>query len=188
MEALWDSEDGAPLVLFALPDENARENRFEVAIPKLGSLIITRDPNGHVRGLNEFIGEHPPVSKVFWSFRVMVGMGLLMIATASLGVFLIWKKGELPPLFLKFLVAMTFSGWVGSVAGWYVSEMGRQPWLVTGILKSRDAVADLPPENVAVTLAAYLITYAILLVAYVASLFYLARKEMAKPSATPAAL
>lgn len=179
MEALWHSEDGAPMVLFAIPDEEARKNHAEIAIPKLGSLIITRDPNGHVQGLNEFEGEHPRVAPVFWSFRIMLGIGGLMIATATIGIFLMWKKRQWPDLYLKLLVAMTFSGWVGTIAGWYVTEIGRQPWLVTGILKAKDAVADLPPEHVAVTLVAYLVTYVILLVAYIGSLFYLARKEMA---------
>ncbi|MBC2607842.1 cytochrome ubiquinol oxidase subunit I [Pelagicoccus albus] len=186
MEALWDSEDGAPLVLFALPDEEARENKFEIAIPKLGSLIITRDPNGHVQGLNEFEGEHPRVSPVFWSFRIMVGTGMIMIAVSAVGAYLIWKKREWPKLYLQILLAMTFSGWVGTVSGWYVTEIGRQPWLVYGILKTKDAVADLPPEHVALTLTGYLVTYVLLFIAYIGSLFYLARKEAATESKTPA--
>lgn len=179
MEALWESEDGAPFVLFAIPDEEKRENRMELAIPKLGSLIITRDPNGHVQGLNEFEGQHSRVTPVFWSFRIMLGVGGLMIATASLGAYLLWRKRTWPKPYLKLLLAMTFSGWVGTVAGWYVTEIGRQPWLVTGILKAKDAVADVPPEHVATTLVAYLTTYSFLLVAYIGSLFYLSRKEMA---------
>ena len=177
-EALWESGDGVPLVLFALPDEATRENRMEIAIPKLGSLIVTRDLNGHVRGLNEFEGEHPPVAPVFWGFRIMVGTGMLMIAVGLAGVFFLFKKRELPNLYLKLLVGMTFTGWVGTLAGWYVTEIGRQPWLVQGILKSADAVADLPPSHVALTLSAYLITYALLMIAYVGSLFYLANKEI----------
>lgn len=179
MEALWESGEGIPLVLFALPDEATRSNKMEIAVPKLGSLIITHDPNGAVQGLNEFIGEHPPVSPVFWAFRVMVGTGMLMIAVASLGVYLLWRKRELPPLYLKLLLAMTFSGWVGTIAGWYVTEIGRQPWLVYGILKTKDAVADLPPAHVALTLTAYVITYILLMIAYIGSLYYLARKESA---------
>lgn len=185
MEALWESQDGAPLLLFAIPDEEARENHFEIAIPKLGSLIITRDPNGHVKGLNAFEGNHPRVSPVFWGFRIMVGTGLIMIATAFVGVCLIWRKREWPTWFLKLLVAMTFSGWAGSIAGWYVTEIGRQPWLVYGILRSADAVADLPPNHVAATLTGYILTYALLLFAYVGSLFYLARKEMKNPPKEP---
>lgn len=179
MEALWESGDGVPMALFALPDEEARENRMEVAIPKLGSLIITRDPNGHVRGLEEFEGEHPPVAPVFWSFRVMVGVGTLMIAVAFTGAWLLWRRRGLPRWYLKVLFAMTFTGWVGTISGWYVTEIGRQPWLVYGLLKTEDAVADLPPAHVGLTLTAYVVTYILLFIAYIGSLFYLANKELA---------
>ena len=182
MEALWESGNGVPMALFALPDEAARENHMEIAIPKLGSLIITRDPNGHVRGLNEFEGMHPPVSPVFWSFRVMVGVGMLMISVALASLYWLKRKIEFPKLYLKILLAMTFSGWVGTIAGWYVTEIGRQPWLVTGILLTKDAVADLPPAHVGLTLTAYLVTYVILFFAYIGSLFYLAKKEISNAS------
>jgi cytochrome bd ubiquinol oxidase subunit I len=183
MEAHWESHHGAPLVLFALPDEVERRNHFEVSIPKLGSLIITRDPNGFVEGLDAHEGKHPPVAPVFWSFRIMVGVGMLMIAVAFWGAWHVLPRGgkPLPQLLLKVLTGMTFSGWVATIAGWYVTEIGRQPWLVTGVLLSKDAAADLPPAHVGLTLTAYLITYAILLTAYVGSLFYLSRKEMATP-------
>jgi cytochrome d ubiquinol oxidase subunit I len=187
MEALWETTEAAPLALFALPDEEARENRMELAIPKLGSLIITHDPNGEILGLNEFEGLHPPVSPVFWSFRIMVGVGMLMIAVAAVGAFYLYRKQELPKWFLRVLLAMTFTGWIGTITGWYVTEIGRQPWLVYGILKTEDAVADLPPAHVGLTLTAYLLTYLVLGVAYVGSLFYLARKAMKdEPQQIPA--
>ena len=176
MEAHWESMHGAPLVLFALPDGKERRNRMEVSVPKLGSLIVTRDPNGFIRGLNEFEGFHPPVAPVFWSFRVMVGLGTLMILVAFTGVGLLWKRKLLPVWFLRVLMLMMFSGWVATLAGWYVTEIGRQPWLVQGVLLTRDAVADLPPAHVGLTLTAYLVTYALLLAAYLGSLFYLARR------------
>lgn len=178
MEALWETTEGAPLTLFAITDKEARENRMEVSIPKLGSLIVTHDPNGKILGLNEFEGLHPPVAPVFWSFRVMVGLGLLMIAVASLGTYYLFPKGQLPKWFLKVLLGMTFYGWVATLSGWYVTEIGRQRWLVYGVLKTKDAVADLPPSHVGLTLSAYLITYFILGVAYIYSLYYLARKAM----------
>lgn len=178
-EGLWESGNGVPFSIFALPDSEKRENRYELAIPKVGSLLVTRDPNGHVKGLNEFEGVHPPVGPVFWSFRIMVGVGMLMIAVAFAGVFLIRRQKPLPTLFLKLLVAMAFSGWVATLAGWYVTEVGRQPWLVQGVLLTRDAVTKVPPANIGVTLAAYLVVYAVLLVAYIGALFYLARKEIA---------
>lgn len=187
MEAIWETTEGAPLALFALPDEEARENRMEVAIPKLGSLIITHDPNGKILGLNEFEGLHPPVSPVFWNFRIMVGVGMLMIAVAAAGAFYLFRKQELPKWFLRVLLGMTFSGWIATVTGWYVTEIGRQPWLVYGILKTEDAVADLPPAHVGLTLTAYLLTYLVLGLAYVGSLFYLARKAMKdEPQQIPA--
>lgn len=177
MEGLWHTEAGAPLVLFALPNEKERRNYWEIGIPKLGSLIVTRNPNGTVRGLEEFAGRHPPVGPVFWSFRVMVGVGLLMIGVGALGAWLLWRRQEWPRWFLRGLVALTFSGWVATIAGWYVTEIGRQPWLVQGVLLTRDAVAALPPAHVGVTLVAYLVTYAALLAAFIGTLFYLSRKE-----------
>ncbi len=181
MEGLWHTEAGAPLVLFGLPDAAERRNRLEVAIPKLGSLIATRDPNGVIRGLNEFEGRHPPVAPVFWGFRIMVGVGLLMIAVAAVGAWHHFRRVELPPWFLRVLLGMTVSGWVATVAGWYLTEIGRQPWLVQGVLLARDAVAAHAPAHVGLTLMAYLVTYALLLVAFVGTLFYLAKIEI--PSA-----
>ncbi|MGJ8673754.1 cytochrome ubiquinol oxidase subunit I [Rubritalea sp.] len=180
MEAHWESGKGIPLLLFAIPDEEKKENDVEIGIPKLGSLIITRDPDGYVQGLNDFGDLHPRVAPVFWSFRVMIGVGMLMIGVAFLGMFFHFKKMEYPRIYVRVLCWMTFSGWVGTIAGWYVTEMGRQPWLVQGVLLSKDAVADLPPAHVALSLTAYLLTYCILMVAYVATLFYMARVETKK--------
>lgn len=188
MEALWHTTSGAPLVLFAIPDEAARENRWEVAVPKLGSLIVTRDPEGLVRGLEEFPGEHPPVTPVFVAFRVMVGVGLLMIAVSAWGVGCLLRRRPWGPGFLKLLVGMTFAGWLGTVSGWYVTEIGRQPWLVQGILRAGDAVGDLPPAQVGLTLTAYLVTYAVLLVAYVGALLHLARQAASPPVPSPEAV
>ncbi|MEM8742790.1 MAG: cytochrome ubiquinol oxidase subunit I, partial [Pseudomonadota bacterium] len=112
MEGNWETRAGVPLVLFALPDEAARENRFEIAIPKGASLILTHDPNGVVPGLNDFVvdGEvmHPPVAPVFWSFRIMVATGMAMLAVSWAVGFLIWRRGvdRLNPWLLRGLVAM----------------------------------------------------------------------------------
>jgi cytochrome d ubiquinol oxidase subunit I len=185
MEGLWETERGAPLVLFAIPDASARENRFEIAIPKLGSLIATRDIHGEIVGLNDFDALHPPVGPVFYSFRIMVGVGMLMLVVAVYGVWQMFYKQSLSHRFLQILLTMTFSGWVATVAGWYVTEIGRQPWLVYGVLKTADAVAALPPSQVALTLTAYLLTYALLLSAFIFSLFYLARKEIEEAPLKP---
>jgi cytochrome bd ubiquinol oxidase subunit I len=186
MEALWESQNGAPLILFAIPDQEARVNRYEVGIPWMGSLIITRHPRGFVQGLNEFEGEHPPVAPVFYAFRVMVGMGLLMIVVAYIGAYFVYFERVFSKILLRVLLAMTFSGWVATVAGWYVTEIGRQPWLVHGVLLTKDAVAHLPPAYVGLTLTAYLITYSFLLIGFIGALFYLSRKEMETGAKDPA--
>jgi cytochrome d ubiquinol oxidase subunit I len=185
MEGNWETDTGVPLILFALPDEEARENRFEIGIPNLASFILTHDWNGEVQGLNDFVAEdgtvlHPPVNPVFWSFRVMVGTGLLMllVSWAATAMILRKKRGVegLPKPMLFALVGMSFSGWLATLAGWYTTEIGRQPWLVQGVMTTKEAVADVPAPMVLSTLLAYLAVYAALLVAYIFVIFYLARK------------
>lgn len=176
MEGNWETGPERPLLLFAWPDEKARTNHFEFAIPYGASLVLTHDPQGVVPGLNDYVGKHPPVAPVFFAFRVMVGIGLLMLLVSWIGAYVLWRRGEPGPWLARGLVAMTFSGWVATLAGWYVTEIGRQPWLVTGILKTGEAASAVPAPMIGVTLAAYLVTYALLLAAYVATLFLLARK------------
>ncbi|MFT7526444.1 MAG: cytochrome d ubiquinol oxidase subunit I, partial [Arenicella sp.] len=144
MEAVWDTESGAALTLFGIIDEQTRETKYALKIPKLGSLILTHDVNGEVRGLNEFIGEHPPVAPVFWSFRVMVGMGFLMLLVSWFACWQYWRRKQLSSFLLRTLFLMSFSGWVAVLAGWFVTEIGRQPWIVYGVLKTVDVVADHP--------------------------------------------
>ncbi|GAB2684250.1 cytochrome ubiquinol oxidase subunit I [Aliiglaciecola sp. 3_MG-2023] len=178
MEGVWETTNGAPLLLFAVPDEEQRTNHFEIAIPKMASVILTHDPDGQIRGLNEFEGKHPPVKPVFYGFRIMVGLGMLMLFSSWVASYFLWRKGSLAPWMLKFFIGMTFSGWVATLAGWYVTEIGRQPYLVSGILTTADAVTDIAPENVGVSLAMYLSLYAFLLFAYIKTLFYMARKSV----------
>jgi cytochrome bd ubiquinol oxidase subunit I len=175
MEGIWDTQKGAPAVLFALPDKTTQTNRFEVAIPKLASLYLTHDWNGEIKGIKEFGDQHPPVAPVFWAFRVMVGVGMLMLAVSWLGSWQI-RKNALRPWLARVLVGMTFAGWVALIAGWYVTEIGRQPWLVQGVLTAADAASKVPAGNIAFTLVMYLSLYALLLASYVGVLFYLARK------------
>jgi cytochrome d ubiquinol oxidase subunit I len=178
MEGIWQTEKGAPLLLFALPDEKQKTNHFEIAIPKMASFILTHDLNGEIKGLNEFEGNHPPVAPVFFAFRIMVGLGMLMLTIAWLSRFILWRKNQLPPWLLKILVVMSFSGWVATLAGWYVTEIGRQPWLVTGILKVKDAATDIAPENVGITLILYLVLYVVIMVAYLHTIFTMARRAI----------
>ncbi|WP_395338943.1 cytochrome ubiquinol oxidase subunit I [Ningiella sp. W23] len=178
MEGLWESESGAPLVLFAIPDEETRTNKFALEIPNVASLILTHDLEGELQGLNEFVGEHPPVAPVFFSFRIMVGTGLLMIAVAWWTSFSLKRKKGLSSLQLKVLMGMTFSGWLATLAGWYVTEIGRQPYIVHGVLKTADAVTPIAGENVLLTLIAYLSLYIVLLIAYIRTIFVLARRAV----------
>ncbi|WP_299579650.1 cytochrome ubiquinol oxidase subunit I [uncultured Microbulbifer sp.] len=178
MEGLWETEKGAPLLLFAIPDGEKKTNHFEIAIPKMASLILTHDLNGEVKGIEAFPDDHPPVAPVFFAFRIMIGMGLLMLTVAWGGCYLLWRRKELPRWALKTLVAMTFAGWVATLAGWYVTEIGRQPWLVTGVLKTADAVTKIPPSHVGFSLTLYLTVYVILLFAYIHTLKVMALKSV----------
>jgi cytochrome d ubiquinol oxidase subunit I len=176
MEGLWETTRGAPLVLFGIPDEERRENKWAIEIPMLSSLIITRSPHGEVKGLNDFIGAHPPVAPVFWSFRIMVGLGMSMIGVAWLTTFFILRKKTLPKFLYLALVVMLPSGWIATLAGWYVTEIGRQPWLVQGILKSAQAVTSVPPNYIAITLVTYATISLLLLAAYAFTIKYLTKK------------
>jgi cytochrome bd ubiquinol oxidase subunit I len=152
-------------------------------IPKAASLILAHDMDAELQGLNEFPDAHPPVAPVFWAFRVMVGVGTLMLVVAWTAAWLLWRRrretaanGEvrlsMPALYV--LAGMTFSGWVATLAGWYVTEIGRQPFVVYGHLRTADVVTTLPSPMIASTLAAYLVVYALLLIAYVGVLKYMA--------------
>jgi cytochrome d ubiquinol oxidase subunit I len=180
MEGIWKTQSGAPAVLFAWPDGATQSNRYEVSIPKLASLYLTHDWNGEIKGIDAFGDKHPPVAPLFFAFRIMVGVGMLMLAVSWFGT---WqtRAGRVPPVWLlRVLVAMTFAGWVGLVAGWYVTEIGRQPWLVQGLLLAADAASKVPAPNIAFTLGMYLTLYAALLLAYVSVVFYLATSAAKK--------
>jgi cytochrome d ubiquinol oxidase subunit I len=192
MEGVWQTEKGAPLLLFAWPDEATRSNRFEIGIPKLASLILTHDADGEIRGLDEFKGAHPPVAPIFWGFRVMVGTGMLMLAFSWAGWWLLrrrgWQPQALPRALLWGLAGMSFSGWVATVAGWYVTEIGRQPFIVYGLLRTADVASGVPSPMIALTLALYVTLYLALIVAYIAVLRYMAEKpEVPAVDRTPAA-
>ena len=178
MEGVWETEQGAPLLLFAIPDEQERTNHAELAIPNLASFILTHELDGEIKGLNEFRGEHPPVAPVFYSFRVMVGMGVLMLFAAWAGSYYLLRRGELPDWLGKLFIAMSFSGWVATLAGWYVTEVGRQPYLVSGVLRTADAVTGLPPQNIGLSFTLYAVIYAVLMVAYIRTLTLMCRKSV----------
>ena len=183
MEGNWETGPNKPLLLFAVPDQTARTNHYEIAVPNMASIILTHKTDGIVPGLNDFVAAdgtvlHPPVAPVFYAFRVMIGTGVAMLLMSWLGVILLWRSGvdRFPKPVLYGAVAMTFSGWLATLAGWYTTEIGRQPWLVTGVLSTKEAVADVPAGMVLSTLITYLAIYAVLLVSYILVIFHLARK------------
>jgi len=186
MEGIWETERGAPMLLFAVPDEATRSNHFEIGIPKLASLILKHDPEGEIRGLNEFKGtkgyEHPPVKPLFYGFRIMVGTGMLMLAFSWAGLWLYrrraWVAQKLPRPLLWGLAGMSFSGWVATVSGWYVTEVGRQPFMVFGLLRVDELASAVPAPMIALTLALYVTLYLALLVAYVGVVKYMAEKPV----------
>ncbi len=176
MEALWETRSSAPLVLFALPDKTQKRNRLAVEIPGGASLILTHDYHGELQGIDAFADAHPPVGPVFWAFRIMVATGLLMLAVAWAGLILLRRGRDPARWYARLLASMTFAGWIAVLSGWYTTEIGRQPYLVSGVLRTADAVTTVPAANVAVTLAGYLVLYIFLIFAYVSVVFYLARQ------------
>jgi cytochrome d ubiquinol oxidase subunit I len=188
MEGIWETQRGVGAVLFALPDSKEKVNRLEIAIPKLASFYLTHEWDGEVKGLKDFGDKIPPVGPVFFAFRIMVGMGLLMLGVSWLAAWRLRRTSLIhhaPAWLFKSLVLMTFSGWLALVAGWYVTEMGRQPWLVSGVLTTAQAASAVPAPYIALSLAMYLSLYALLLAAYVSVVFYLARKAGADGESSP---
>ena len=175
MEALWKTERGAALTLVGVPNEKTKRNDYAIAIPKALSLILVHELDGEVQGMEEFGEDVPPVAPVFFAFRVMVGMGVLMLLLAWIGSFLM-RKPIVPRWLLWAFAGFTFSGWVATLAGWLVTEIGRQPWLVTGLLYTADAVGDITGAQVGSSLTAYVLTYTALLISYVVVLTHLAGK------------
>jgi cytochrome bd ubiquinol oxidase subunit I len=174
MEAHWESQTGAPLILFAVPDQDAESNRFELAIPKLGSLILRHDVDGRVAGLKDFPREErPPVAWVFYSFRVMVGIGLVMLAVAWTGLFKLWR-GTLTETsrLLRILTWMIPSGFIALLAGWLTTETGRQPYLIYGLMRTAEGVSAVPGSSVGLTLLLFIGVYGGV---FGAGIYYLAR-------------
>ena len=165
IEGLWETGAGVPAVLLALPDQAAARNRAELAIPKLGSLYLTHSWNGVVHGLKDFpAGDRPPVAPVFFGFRVMVGMWAIMFALTIWAWWLAWRK----QLFVNpsFLSAATWAipvGYVAVTAGWITTEVGRQPYVVYGLLRTADAVSPtLTGSDVLASLLSYIAVYVVI--------------------------
>jgi cytochrome d ubiquinol oxidase subunit I len=173
LEAIWKTERGVPLTLVGIPNEEERRTDYAIMLPKAGSLILAHDANAEIKGLDAF-DEHPPVAPVFFAFRVMVGMGVLMLAVSWIGAFVL--RSKTPRILLWTFAAFTFAGWVATLAGWLVTEIGRQPWLVTGILLTADAAGGATGAELGASLTAYVATYAALLLSYMVTLTHLAGK------------
>ncbi|WP_439517502.1 cytochrome ubiquinol oxidase subunit I [Hydrogenophaga sp.] len=193
LEGIWQTEKSAPLTLFGIPDEAAGTTHYAVKIPKLASLILAHDMDAELKGLNEFPGAHPPVAPIFWAFRVMVGVGTLMLMVAWWGAWVLWRQRrevhdrvKLPRPLLWTLAGMTFSGWLATLSGWYVTEIGRQPFIVYGHLRTADVATTLPSPMIAATLTAYLIVYGLLLITYVGVLKYMAEHPFKHAPEAPA--
>jgi cytochrome d ubiquinol oxidase subunit I len=165
MEGIWETERGVAASLFAIPDAQAERNHFEIAIPKLASFYLTHDWNGEIKGLKAWPREdRPPVAIVYFAFRIMVGIGMLMLAVVVLG-WVMHFKGRLyeSPLFLRLAQWSMPVGFIAVLAGWTVTEVGRQPWVVYGLLRTRNAVSpSLTTFDVAVSFAFYIAAYIVI--------------------------
>jgi cytochrome d ubiquinol oxidase subunit I len=188
MEAIWHTERGAPLLLFAWPDPALQRNHAAIAIPRGASLILRHDRSAELQGIDAFPDAHPPVAPLFFAFRAMVGVGVLMLAASWGGWWLMHRRGwaieRVPRPLLWLLAAMTFSGWVATVAGWYVTEVGRQPFIVFGLLRTAEVASKVPAPTIALTLAMYVALYLALIVAYISVLKYMTEKALDEPNGT----
>lgn len=167
MKGHWETRRGAPLVLFGLPDQEAEVNHFEIAIPKLSSLILTHDLDGELKGLKEWApADRPPVFIVFWAFRTMVGIGFLMLFVGLVGAYL-YRRGRIyETLWYLWLCRLTAPlGFVAILAGWVVAEVGRQPYVVYGLMRTADAASPVSAASIGFSLLLYGTAYSLLFVA-----------------------
>jgi cytochrome d ubiquinol oxidase subunit I len=188
IEAHWNTDSRVALNLFAIPDEKAETNRYVLSIPVLGSLILAHDPNGTVRGLKDWPpGDRPPVAVPFFAFRIMVGIGLLMLALIVASWWL-RARGRLfdASWFLWSCVLASPLGFVAVLAGWVTTEVGRQPWTVYGLLRTADSVSpSLTGFDVALSLGGYVVVYLIMFSAGVALMARIVRNGPTEPALEP---
>lgn len=165
MEGLWETTKGAPLVLFAIPNLAQEKNDYVIEIPKVSSLILTHSWDGEVKGLKEWKKEdRPNVPIIFYTFRVMVGLGFIYVIITLIGALMVWKKRLITThWFLRILLLLSPTGFIATIAGWYVAEFGRQPWVVYNFLRTADAASLIPAANVLVSLISFVIIYSLML-------------------------
>jgi cytochrome d ubiquinol oxidase subunit I len=177
IEGHWETHRGAPLILWAVPDDASETNKQLIEIPRLGSLILTHEWNGQVRGLKSFPREErPPVAPVFYAFRVMVGVGFSMLAVVAWSLWQ-WRRNALhSKLVLRAWMVMTPAGFIAVLAGWYTAEMGRQPYVIYGLLKTADAASAVSSTSVLTSLLVFGCVYLFVFTAGVWYLLKLLRK------------
>lgn len=188
IEARWETQSRFPLALFAIPDQQTASNRYSLDVPDAGSLILTHDPNGTVRGLKSFPRDQwPPVIYPFFAFRIMVGIGLLMLALV-IAAWIMKASGRLlrARRFLRLCELAAPLGFLAVVAGWTTSEVGRQPWTVYGLMRTEDSVSpSLTGANVAVSLIGYVLVYLIMYPVGVGYMLRIVRRGPSEPATQP---
>jgi cytochrome d ubiquinol oxidase subunit I len=185
IEGFWDTQARQPFHVVAWPDRARQANDWEISVPAVGSLITTGDADAVVRGLKSFpLGDQPPAAVVFWSFRIMVGIGVAMIGLGVWGVVL-WalRRLERTRLFLLATTLMGPAGFVAVIAGWTTAEVGRQPWVVYGLMRTAAGASPVSAHEVSASLLAFLVTYALI---FIAGVLYILRLVAQGPLADAA--
>jgi cytochrome d ubiquinol oxidase subunit I len=177
IEGVWETQKGAPLVLFAWPSQKEQKNEYTISIPKLSSLINTHDWNGEMIGLKSVPpSDQPRVASVFFSFRVMVGIGFLFLLTAIIGLFLRIRKNLYSnPWFFRWNILVAPLGFIASISGWLTAEIGRQPWVVYNLLKTNHAVSAIGREQVIISFILLILTYGVIFGFYLYYVFKIIR-------------
>lgn len=183
MEGIWDTEKGASLILFGWPDQKAETTKYAIKIPKLASLILTHNIDGEVKGLKEWPKEErPPVFTVFWSFRVMVGIGILMALTGLMALLLYFRKRLFThKWFQMWCILMTPSGFIAILAGWFVTEVGRQPYIVYGLMRTSEASSPVMGQHIFISLLAFIFIYTFV---FGAGIYYIIKLIQKGPTPT----
>jgi cytochrome d ubiquinol oxidase subunit I len=188
LEAHWDTGRDVPLILFAIPDPKAERNHYQVEVPHLGSLILTHEWDGEVKGLKSFPPDDRPNPIIpFFAFRIMVGIGLIMVAVGILGAVL-WLIGRLLTTrwFLRVLTWVSPLGFLAVLAGWFTAEVGRQPWTVYGILRTADAVSPVTGGSVLTSIILFVLVYGVVFGAGLYYIIKLVQRGPDEPTRVPA--
>ncbi len=161
MEGIWETERGAGLRLIGLPDAKSEQTKYALEIPKLASLILTHDPNGEIKGLKEWsVNDRPPVAIVFFSFRIMVGIGILMILTGIIASYLYVRNKLFNARWFQYwAITMTPAGFIAVLAGWFVTEIGRQPFVAYGLIRTAEASSPVLGQYIFISLISFVVVY-----------------------------